>query len=98
MTEPEAFACWLASFSRKQKEDTPHMGTIVTYNVWSVALAVTRGVPIIRTIPGRWAAFELDNSNGQASQALEEYRTGQAKVSAREFIEAYRDVQRMVHS
>lgn len=74
------------------------METITSWNVWAVALALTRGVRLVRTIPGRWVGFELDNSDKRASQALEEYRTGQALVSAREFIEAYRDVQRMVHS
>jgi hypothetical protein len=98
MTEPEAFACWRLSFPEDREEGTQRMGTLVTYNVWSVALALTRGVPIIRTIPGRWTAFELDDSTGQASQALDDWRHGRATVSARDFVEAYRDVQRMAHA
>lgn len=74
------------------------METVISYNVWAVALALTRGVRLLRTIPGRWTGFELEDTDGKASQILDEWRHGQAMVCAREFADTYRDVQRIAHA
>lgn len=74
---------------------------VATWNVWAVALALAWGVKLVRTIPGSpggWTGFELDNSEGMASKAIEDWRFGRADVNARDFVEAFRDLQRMIHA
>lgn len=75
--------------------------TLQTWNVWACALATTRGVKLVRTIPGSpggWTGMELDDSTGEASRAIEDWRYGWATVNARDFVEAFRDIRRMLHA
>lgn len=75
--------------------------TVQTWNVWAAALALSRGVRLVRTIPGSpggWTGIELDNSTGEARRAVEDWRYGRALVNVRDFVESYRDLRRMIHA
>ena len=74
------------------------METVESYNAWAVAYAVTEGVRVVEAKPGRWVCFILDNTDTRAQQALDQWRQGDALVNAREFTEAYQEIQRLIHA
>lgn len=78
--------------------DTP---TLTLWDRWAAAYAIARGCTLLRAVPqgpSRWIAFEIDDTDGRASDALHQWKHGQALVPAREFVDAYRDVYRLSRS
>jgi hypothetical protein len=70
------------------------MTTLEIYDIWAAAYALATGVKLVQVLPGEWARFIFDDSSGQASRALGEWRTDRAYVSARSLAIAYRQLKR----
>ena len=70
------------------------MNTLELFDIWAAAYAVATGVKLVKVLPGEWTRFVFDDSSGQASKALGEWRTDRAYVSARALAIAYRQLKR----
>ncbi|HEY7350293.1 MAG TPA: hypothetical protein VH599_18395 [Ktedonobacterales bacterium] len=64
------------------------------YDRWAAAYALATGVKLVKVLPGGWTAYTFDDSDGQASRALGEWRAGQALVQAKAYAEAFRQLRR----
>lgn len=71
------------------------MKTVVTREIWASAYLLASGARLIKTIPGYFVGFVFEDQDGRASQALGEWRDGDARISARTIAEAYRDMRRL---
>jgi hypothetical protein len=70
------------------------VNTLELFDTWAAAYAVATGVKLVKVLPGEWVRFVFDDSSGQASKALGEWRTDRAYVSARALAIAYRQLKR----
>jgi hypothetical protein len=70
------------------------MTTLELFDTWAAAYAVATGAKLIKILPGEWTRFVFDDSSGEASRALGEWRTDRAYVSARALAIAYRQLKR----
>jgi hypothetical protein len=70
------------------------MSTLEIYDIWAGAYALATGVKLVQVLSGEWTRFVFDDSSGQASRALGEWRTDRAYVSARALAIAYRQLKR----
>lgn len=69
--------------------------TLELYDKWAAAYALTTGVKLVKVLPGEWARYVFDDTGGQASRALGEWRQGKALVQAKAFAEAFRNLRRI---
>jgi hypothetical protein len=74
------------------------MTTLEIYDIWAAAYALATGGTLVQVLPGEWARFVFDDSSGQASRALGEWRTDRAYVSARALAIAYRQLKRSTYN
>ena len=65
------------------------------YDPWAAAYAISTGAQLVTILPGEFVRYVFDDSNGQASRALGEWRQGRAMVAAKVFASAYRHVRRL---
>ena len=70
------------------------METLELFDIWAAAYAVASGAKLVKIVPGDWTRYVFDDSTGQASKALGEWRTDRAYVSARALAVAYRQLKR----
>jgi hypothetical protein len=70
------------------------VNTLEIYDIWAASYALATGVRLIQVLAGEWSRFVFDDSAGQASRALGEWRTNRAYVSARALAIAYRQLKR----
>jgi hypothetical protein len=70
------------------------MTTLEIYDIWMASYALATGVKLLQVLPGEWVKYVFDDSEGQASKALGEWRTDRAFVSARALAIAYRQLKR----
>jgi hypothetical protein len=69
--------------------------TLELYDRWAAAYALTTGVKLVKVLPGEWARYVFDDTGGQASRALGEWRQGTALVNARAYAQAIRNLRRI---
>jgi hypothetical protein len=74
------------------------MSTLEIYDIWAASYALATGVKLVQVLPGEWTRFVFDDSFGQASRALGEWRTDRAYVSARALAVAYRQLKRQTYN
>lgn len=53
------------------------------------------GVQLVRILPGNWCRYEFANDSGQASKALDAWRSNTGLVRVREYARAYSTIVRM---
>jgi hypothetical protein len=74
------------------------MSTLEIYDIWTAAYALATGVRLVQVLPGQWTHYVFDDTSGQASRALGEWRTDRAYVSARALAIAYRQLKRQTYN
>jgi hypothetical protein len=67
------------------------------YDVYAAALALCRGVELVRVVPGNWVCFAFQNGHGEADAVLDEWRNG-ASVGARDYAEAVKRLKRLART
>ncbi len=68
------------------------------YDLYAAAYAIATGVNLLKVIPGQWATFVFDDSTGQASRALGEWRNGSGLVLARAYAQALKTLKRSMRN
>ena len=71
------------------------MRTLDIYDKWAAAYALRTGVRLLKIVPGQWVRFVFDDSDGEASRALGEWRSSTALVPARSYASAFRQLRRL---
>lgn len=74
------------------------MNTLELYDIWAASYALATGIKLLQVLPGEWTRFVFDDSSGQASRALGEWRADRAFVSARALAVAYRQLKRNTYN
>jgi hypothetical protein len=68
------------------------MKELAIFDRWAAAFALATGVPLLKVLDDGWQNYVFDDSDGQASRALGEWKDGQALVPARKLARAWRDL------
>ena len=74
---------------------------LTTYSIWAAAYAVLQGVSLLGTRSngvGRRSLIVLDNHDGKAAEAIQEWRKGSPICNGRSLAEVYRDLMNAAHS
>lgn len=74
------------------------MKTVVTRELWAASYLYAKGIRLLKTIPGYWVGFEFDDTDGQASKALNDWYASDVQVSARDFVAAHRVLKRATYT
>jgi hypothetical protein len=64
---------------------------LLVWSMWAVAFCVVEGVKVVGTVPGHYGrmGWLLDDSDGEASRALEKWRNGVPIVNGRALLDAH---------
>lgn len=71
------------------------MKSLDLYDRWAAAYALATGVKMIKIVPGQWVRYVFDDSDGEASRALGEWRGSMALVPAKQYASAFRQIRRL---
>jgi len=71
------------------------IGMLEIYDLYAAAYAGATGVPLVKvSLESSWGSFVFDDSTGQASRALGEWRNGSGLVLARAYAQALKGLKR----
>jgi hypothetical protein len=67
---------------------------LVSWSLWAVSYCVACGIEIVGKLDGGSGrvGWRLDNKDGQAKRALDEWRSGEAVVNGRALVDAHRQL------
>jgi hypothetical protein len=72
------------------------MQEVVTSGVWQAAFAVSRGARLLGMVRAKdhkgWVLFRLDNADGVAEQAIDDWQDGDTTADAKALSVAYSQV------
>jgi hypothetical protein len=75
----------------KKQKDSDEMDDTLTeiFEQACAAYLLYSGVKLVRILPGSWCRYAFANDSGQASKALDAWRSNTAVVRVREFSKMY---------
>jgi hypothetical protein len=85
----------LFSTQRKLKDSEEMDETLEIFEQACAGYLLYCGVQLVRIIPGSWCRYAFANDSGQASKALDDWRSNAGLVRVREYSKAYSTIIRM---
>ena len=80
----------------KKLKDSDEMDeTLEIFEQACAAYLMYCGVQLVRILPGSWCRYAFANDSGQASRALDDWRSNTGQVRVREYARAYSTIIRM---
>src|SRR6476660_7182957 len=75
-----------------QPQERAAMKTVTCFDQFAAAWLLCNGAVLVQVIPGKWFNYSFNDSAGEATRLLNEWRAGETLIQARDFTRAIKRI------